>query len=128
MKTDVSCFSRIVLGKAEGNGELWHGHVTALTVAAEYRRIGLAKRLMNILELVSEHIYNGYFVDLFVRQGNKVAIKMYSDMGYITYRTVTGYYSGEEDGLDMHKALPRDVERKSMIPIPNPVSPDEIDY
>jgi len=83
---------------------------------------------MNILELVSEHIYNGYFVDLFVRQGNKVAIKMYSDMGYITYRTVTGYYSGEEDGLDMHKALPRDVTRKSMVPIPNPVSPDEIDY
>lgn len=120
--------TRLVLGKAEGNGELWHGHVTALTVAAEYRRIGLAKRLMNILELVSEHIYNGYFVDLFVRQGNKVAIKMYSDMGYITYRRVTGYYSGEEDGLDMHKALPRDVERKSMIPIPNPVSPDEIDY
>lgn len=102
--------------------------MTALTVAAEYRRIGLAKRLMNILELVSELIYNGYFVDLFVRQGNKVAIQMYSDMGYITYRTVTGYYSGEEDGLDMHKALPRDVERKSMIPIKDPVSPDEIDY
>lgn len=29
-----------VMGKAEGKGELWHGHVTAVTVAPEYRRLG----------------------------------------------------------------------------------------
>lgn len=28
------------MGKAEGKGELWHGHVTAVTVAPEYRRLG----------------------------------------------------------------------------------------
>lgn len=43
-----------VLGKAEGVGENWHGHVTALTVAPEYRRLGLARQLMNLLEDVSE--------------------------------------------------------------------------
>lgn len=118
----------LVLGKAEGKGDQWHGHVTALTVAPEARRVGLAKRLMNILEQVSELIYDGYFVDLFVRQGNKVAIGMYSEMGYITYRRVLGYYSGEEDGLDMHKALARDVEKKSMIALSNPVRPEDIDY
>ena len=42
------------MGKAEGEGKLWHGHVTALTVCPEYRRIGLANKLMNILETVSE--------------------------------------------------------------------------
>ena len=42
------------MGKAEGSGELWHGHVTALTVAPNYRRLGLAAKLMNILEEVSE--------------------------------------------------------------------------
>ena len=26
-----------ILGKAEGDGEKWHGHVTAVTVAPEYR-------------------------------------------------------------------------------------------
>lgn len=26
-----------ILGKAEGEGEKWHGHVTAVTVAPEYR-------------------------------------------------------------------------------------------
>eukprot|EP00163_Fabomonas_tropica_P004217 TRINITY_DN13726_c0_g1_i1.p1 TRINITY_DN13726_c0_g1~~TRINITY_DN13726_c0_g1_i1.p1 ORF type:complete len:111 (-),score=12.31 TRINITY_DN13726_c0_g1_i1:306-614(-) len=43
-----------IMGKAEGIGENWHGHVTALTVAPEYRRVGIAGRLMDILEDVSE--------------------------------------------------------------------------
>lgn len=42
------------MGKAEGHGDNWHGHVTALTVGPEYRRLGLAATLMNILEDVSE--------------------------------------------------------------------------
>jgi N-terminal acetyltransferase B complex catalytic subunit len=40
----------LVMGKAEGDKELWHGHVTALTVSQEYRRMGLAKKMMTILE------------------------------------------------------------------------------
>ena len=42
------------MGKSEGPGEMWHGHVTALTVAPEYRRLGLAAALMNNLETISE--------------------------------------------------------------------------
>jgi N-terminal acetyltransferase B complex catalytic subunit len=42
------------MGKAEGEGENWHGHVSAVTVAAESRRIGLAKLLMDYLESVSD--------------------------------------------------------------------------
>lgn len=42
------------MGKAEGGGEKWHGHVTALTVAPEFRRLGLAGKLMNNLEQISE--------------------------------------------------------------------------
>lgn len=45
---------RIVMGKAEGHGENWHGHVTALTVSPDYRRLGLAGTLMRFLENVSE--------------------------------------------------------------------------
>lgn len=43
-----------VMGKVEGKGESWHGHVTAVTVAPEYRRQQLAKKLMNLLEDVSD--------------------------------------------------------------------------
>jgi hypothetical protein len=41
--------------------------------------------------------HNGYFVDLFVRESNTVAIDMYKKLGYVCYRRVIKYYSGEED-------------------------------
>jgi N-terminal acetyltransferase B complex catalytic subunit len=83
-----------VLGKAEGEGTLWHGHVSAVTVAPEYRRLQLAKTLMGDFERLSEGKKN-YFVDLFVRESNHLAIGMYEKFGYRTYRKVLGYYSGE---------------------------------
>ncbi|CAG8472421.1 28629_t:CDS:2 [Gigaspora margarita] len=107
------------MGKAEGRGKEWHGHVTAITVASEYRRIGLADGMMKLLESVSDKIYNGYFVDLFVRVSNTVAIGMYKKFGYSVYRRVIGYYSSgdnnEEDAFDMRKPLPRDVNKESII-------------
>ena len=46
-----------VMGKAEGQHKEWHGHVTAVTVAPEYRRLGLAEYFMRDLEEVSEKMY-----------------------------------------------------------------------
>ncbi|KAJ6337094.1 hypothetical protein OIU76_006878 [Salix suchowensis] len=37
-------------------GGSWHGHVTAVTVATQYRRQQLAKKLMNLLEDISDKI------------------------------------------------------------------------
>ncbi|KAJ5080582.1 n-alpha-acetyltransferase 20 [Anaeramoeba ignava] len=116
-----------IFGKSEGEGKMWHGHVTAVTVSPEYRRLGLARQLMQLLEGVSENIANAYFVDLYVRSSNNVAIRMYQNFGYIVFRRVLGYYSGEEDGLDMRKSLARDAEKKSMIPLGRDVT-DEDDY
>jgi N-terminal acetyltransferase B complex catalytic subunit len=85
--------SPAVLGKAEGRGTDWHGHVSAVTVAPEFRRLGLARTLMAELERVSHNMlvqamnsgisvlphyeaplspcsYKGFFVDLFVRVSN----------------------------------------------------------
>ena len=39
----------------------------------------------------------GFFVDLFVRVSNKVAVEMYRQLGYVVYRTVLEYYSGNPD-------------------------------
>jgi len=116
------------MGKAEGTGEKWHGHVTAVTVAPDCRRIGIAQYLMAQLESISEHIHNGYFVDLFVRQSNKIAITMYEKLGYTVYRRVIKYYSGTEDAFDMRKAMPRDVQKKSIIPLKHPVTPDDLEW
>ena len=123
--------------------------MTAVTVAAEFRTLGIAKTLMGYLEEVSEKNYNGFFVDLFVRESNEVAIKMYRRLGYSIYRRVLGYYSGEEDAYgkkkliffigkltvlqslfrsDMRKALPRDVTKSSVIPLDHPITPEELEW
>lgn len=118
-----------ILGKSESfrAPDSWHGHVTAVTVPPEYRRLGMATKLMGMLEAGSDRV-NCFFVDLFVRQSNGLAIDMYKKMGYSIYRQVIGYYSGEEDAYDMRKALKADPERKSVIPLnPLRVHPDDLD-
>lgn len=117
-----------IMGKAEGHGQNWHGHVTALTVAPEYRRLGLAAKLMSGLEEISEK-KRAFFVDLFVRVSNKVAIEMYKQLGYIVYRRVLEYYSGDpdEDAFDMRKALTRDEKKQSVVPLVHPVRPEDIE-
>ncbi|KAK5622573.1 N(alpha)-acetyltransferase 20, NatB catalytic subunit [Crenichthys baileyi] len=122
-----------IMGKAEGSvaREEWHGHVTALSVAPEFRRLGLAAKLMEMLEEISER-KGGFFVDLFVRVSNQVAVNMYKRLGYSVYRTVIEYYSAsngepDEDAYDMRKALSRDTEKKSIIPLPHPVRPEDIE-
>uniref|UniRef100_A0A8R1INH2 N-acetyltransferase domain-containing protein n=1 Tax=Caenorhabditis japonica TaxID=281687 RepID=A0A8R1INH2_CAEJA len=72
---------------------------------------------------------NAYFVDLFVRLSNKVAIELYKKLGYVIYRQIVDYYTGErdEDAYDMRKSLSRDPEKKSMIPLTHPVHSRELD-
>ncbi|KAH0521554.1 N-alpha-acetyltransferase 20 [Microtus ochrogaster] len=90
-----------IMGKAEGSvaREEWHGHVTALSVAPEFRHLGLAAKHMELLEEISER-------------------KEY-------YSASNG--EPDEDAYDMRKALSRDTEKKSIIPLPHPVRPEDIE-
>ena len=83
---------------------------------------------MNSLEATSEHVFDAYFVDLFVRVSNSLAIGMYEAFGYSVYRRGFGYYSGTEDAFDMRKALPRDKEKKSVVPLQHPVLPEDLEW
>ena len=56
-------------------------------VGPEFQRRGLAAKLMELLEEISER-KGGFFVDLFVRVSNPVAVKMYKQLGYSMYRIV----------------------------------------
>ena len=138
-----------ILGKVEGKGNKWHGHITALAVAPSARRSGLAKALVAELERRAEEA-QGRFVDLFVRASNERAIKLYEGLGYVTYRRVVGYYSGggsasgsgangakegeaeganNEDALDMRKSLPADGPGKpSMVPLGRDIAPHELEF
>lgn len=59
---------------------------------------------MNLLELVSDEAYRGFFVDLYVRCNNYIAIGMYEALGYSVYRRVREYYGsvgpGQKDAED----------------------------
>ncbi|KAI9858979.1 MAG: hypothetical protein M1824_003980 [Vezdaea acicularis] len=117
-----------IMGKVESspphmlsspNALPWHGHITALTVAPNARRLGLARKLTESLEAAAE-AQNAWFVDLYVRASNTVAVEMYKKMGYSIYRRVVGYYNDDptgrstegEDAFDMRKPLSRDKSRK----------------
>ena len=127
-----------MLGKVEGDNatpgkKTWHGHVTAITVDPDFRKQGLARSLMNYLEEVTTKMHNGWFVDLFVRSTNKVAIEMYKSLGYSLYRRVIDYYSGDqnhksEDAWDMRKSMPRDTSKELMVPLDHPIQPHELEF
>ncbi|KAL0222728.1 hypothetical protein P9112_002118 [Eukaryota sp. TZLM1-RC] len=120
-----------MIGKAEGENELWHGHISAVTISPLYRRMGLAKNLIEWLERQSEK-QECYFVDLFVRASNATAIAMYHKLGYVIYRTVLNYYMDldgtKENAYDMRKALSKDVDKHSMVPVKNPITPDQLEW
>ena len=54
--------------------------------------------MMDELERISENVYRGFFVDLYVRCANTLAIGMYEGMGYSVFRRVREYYSRLEVG------------------------------
>lgn len=127
-----------VIGKAEGSPHDFHGHVTALTVAPEYRRLSLARSLMNFLETVSDDVYGGLFVDLYVRCTNSIAIDLYEGLGYSVYRRVREYYGSlglghdakdEEDAFGSYLrnkitrsfSDPACLNRHAQTPVPGPV-------
>lgn len=84
---------------------------------------------MKYLEDVTTQRHNGYFVDLFVRKSNDVAIGMYRHMGYEVYQVVDRYYSEpEEDSYDMRKSMPRDVEKVTMQPTGKTIRPRDLEF
>ena len=61
-----------------------------LSLSPEFHRLGLAAKLMELLEEISER-NGGFFVDLFIRVSNQVTVSMYKQLGYSVYRTVIEY-------------------------------------
>lgn len=102
--------TRIVDGEKQSGSS--HGHISALAVAHEYRRLGLGTRLMESLRQLLDR-YKDSYVDLFVRAKNRHAIGLYETLGYVKYRWLPQFYANDH-GYDMRLPLARDVERRSL--------------
>ena len=82
---------------------------------------------MDQLELVTIKMHHGFFVDLFVRPSNKIAVGMYENLGYVVYRSVENYYN-DEDAYDMRKAMPRDTNKSTLVAKNKRIKPQELEY
>ena len=63
----------------EGEFKEPRGHITSLSVLREYRRLGLAKKLMEATHAIMVEEYNLSFVTLHVRVSNVAALGLYKD-------------------------------------------------
>ena len=53
---------------------------------------------------------------------------MYQSLGYIVFRTVEQYYTGEEDAYDLRKAMPRDTDSVTLKAKKSRIKPYELEY
>jgi len=83
-------------------GHVPHGHITSLSVLREYRKLGLATKLMRAAQHQMQTIYNAKYCSLHVRESNRGALGLYRDvLKYDTYSIAESYYADGENGLDM---------------------------
>ncbi len=80
------------------------GHITAIGVAPEHRRRGLARLLLREMErsLRSRGIST---IRLEVRVENEAAILLYEQLGFAVVQRLSRYYSNGSDGYMMVKPL-----------------------
>ncbi|XP_033166937.1 N-alpha-acetyltransferase 20 [Drosophila mauritiana] len=96
-----------------GKSMSWnHGHISAVAVAHDYRKLGLGTRLLTTVRDILDR-QNDFYVDLFVREKNTNAIGLYESLGYVKYRWMPKFYA-DDHGYEMRLPLSRDVDRKSL--------------
>ena len=88
---------------------------------------------MNYLEEITNDLHEGWYVDLFVRAGNSVAIDMYRNLGYCIYQIVHKYYASSnnipgEDSADMRKPMSRNKDGVHASPTGKTIEPKDIEF
>lgn len=78
------------------------GHVTSLAVQKDFRRLGLAKTLMNQLHHHLQH-HGIASCGLHVRTSNLAACRLYEDDGYQIDEIIKSYYQDGEDAYLMRR-------------------------
>ncbi|KAF9074429.1 acyl-CoA N-acyltransferase [Rhodocollybia butyracea] len=86
-----------------------HGHINSISVMLSYRRLGLAKKLMELSQDAMVSVYKAKYVSLHVRETNRAAIGLYRDaLGFEAVGTEKGYYYDGENAYMMRLNLKHD--------------------
>ena len=82
------------------------GHITSLSVRREYRRMGIAAKLMEQTHKAMFDVFGVDIVTLHVRETNQAALGLYRDrLKYDVMDKDKGYYLDGEDAYLMKKEL-----------------------
>lgn len=81
------------------------GHIVSICVDERYRRRGIGKRLMEVVEETMLTVFKVCNFRLEVRVSNEPATKLYESLGYKIISRLKGYYHDGEDGYMMVKSV-----------------------
>ena len=79
-----------------------HGHITSISVLRDYRKLGIATKLMRATHHQMQTVYGAKYCSLHVRESNRAALGMYADV--LKYEIVDleyEYYADKEHAYDM---------------------------
>jgi ribosomal-protein-alanine N-acetyltransferase len=89
-----------VIVHMEGSGKALGGYVVTLDVAEQWRRSGLAGRLMDEATRQARSA-GGVWMGLHVFAGNDGAIAFYERASYVRGELIRGFYGKNESGVEM---------------------------
>lgn len=90
-----------------------HGHITSISVLRDYRKLGIATKLMRAAHNAMTSIYEARYCSLHVRESNRAALGMYSDV--LKYEMIDKefeYYADKEHAWDMVLFFDRSCSKK----------------
>ena len=98
--------------KLKGN-KFAHGHITSISVLRDYRKLGIATKLMRACHHAMKTVYKATYVSLHVRVTNRAAFTLYNDvLGYEITSMANEYYADKEDAYDMKLFFDPEVRAK----------------
>lgn len=93
-----------------------HGHITSISVLRDYRKLGIATRLMRAAHTAMSQIYGAKYCSLHVRESNRAALGMYKDvLKYVIIDREYEYYADKEHAYDMVLFFDKSVQEKVTI-------------
>ncbi|GJQ11361.1 hypothetical protein GpartN1_g3152.t1 [Galdieria partita] len=91
-----------VLAKMEEDAVEPHGHITSLAVLRHYRKLGIARKLMEAAHREMQVLFGAVYCSLHVRVTNVAAQHLYMEsLSYQIHDVEAKYYADGEDAYDM---------------------------
>ncbi|TPX38048.1 hypothetical protein SmJEL517_g00067 [Synchytrium microbalum] len=93
-----------------------HGHITSLSVMRNWRRLGIAEKLMSQSQKAMVEVFNAQYCSLHVRKSNRAALQLYRDtLGFLVHEVEKKYYADGEDAYAMRMTFSKKEEAAAVV-------------